>query len=402
MKRNISDLLDQYPAENVKLGGNTPYSPTRIKEITMNQINTETKARKPEAGKRRFKPARLLVAAAVAALSVSAFAADRLLGGELFGDVFSQGGSSSLTQGQIDAIDHLVQTFEGQDGSIPPAVSDNGATITPIAALADENIYYLRLRVEAPEGTALPDLDMDRDDAVYQLFGPDGADHIDLESGAYPENASFGYQLEFRALPDSEPNDNIKEFIVQFTNLSDGGIALNDGVSKVLTVHGLWVQNQDKDYTPVFTGTYAFDIGLNFQSQSVSVDAEGLTWSTRAEDEFRNKVYDVTNTVKEMSLSPLSLSYRYTTTLPRNNNWVGAGLGPVEIILKDGTVLSRFHGCDTELGGSPDIGAKGGAETSPQTGTRELEGFMVFDQPLDLSQVDYVQYGDNKIPVNPG
>lgn len=391
MKRNISDLLDQYPAEDMELGGNTPYSPTRIKEITMNNIYTETKTRKTEAGKRRFKPARLLVAAAVAAaLSVSALAAGRLWGGELFGDVFAQG-DNSLTPGQINAIDRLVQTFEGADGAIPAAVTDNGATITPIAALADENIYYLRLRVEAPEGTALPDLDWDRDNAIYQLFGPEAADHLDLEpaEGAYPADG-FGYQLDFRALPDSEPGDNIKEFVLQFTNLSDSGIALNDGVSKVLTVHGLWVQNQDKDYTPVFTGTYAFDIGLNFQSQSVSVDAGGSTWSTRAEDEFRNKVYDVTNTVKEMSLSPLSLSYRYTTTLPKDNNWVGAGLGPVEIVLKDGTVISTLHGCDTDIG-APSSGEE-----------RELEGFRVFDQPLDLSQVDYVQYGENKIPVNAG
>ena len=39
MKRNISDLLDRYPAEDVELGGNTPYSPTRIKEITMKKNN---------------------------------------------------------------------------------------------------------------------------------------------------------------------------------------------------------------------------------------------------------------------------------------------------------------------------------------------------------------------------
>ena len=75
MKRNISDLLDRYPAEDVELGGNTPYSPTRIKEITMKNIHTETKSRK-----RGFKPARLLVAAAVAAaFTVSALAAGRLL-----------------------------------------------------------------------------------------------------------------------------------------------------------------------------------------------------------------------------------------------------------------------------------------------------------------------------------
>ena len=79
MKRNISDLLDGYLAEDMELGGVPPYSPSRIKEITMNHImNTEhndqpkTKAR---AGRR---PMRLLIAAAViAAFSVSALAAGR-------------------------------------------------------------------------------------------------------------------------------------------------------------------------------------------------------------------------------------------------------------------------------------------------------------------------------------
>ena len=388
MKRNISDLLDRYPAEDVELGGNSPYSSNRIKEITMKNIHTETKSRK-----RGFKPARLLVAAAVAAaFTVSALAAGRLLGGELFGDVFSRG-NDSLTPGstyQMETIDRLVQTFEGQDGAAPAAVTDNGASITPLAALADGNIYYLRLRVEAPEGTALPDLDWERDGACYQLFGPEADDHLTLEpaEGAYPAD-TFGYQLNFRPLPDSEPNDNVKEFVVQFTNLSDDGIALNDGVSKQLTIHGLWTQDSDKAYTPIFTGEFAFDIGLNFQSQLLDLAVDGLTWSTQAEDEFRGVAYDVTNTVKQMSLSPLSLSYRYTTTLPADNNWIDAGLGPVEIVLTDGTSIPCIHGRDTDLGNS-------------QAGTRELEGFVVFDQPLDLSQVDHLQYGENKIPVNAG
>ena len=383
MKRNISDLLDRYPAEDFSLGGDVPYSPSRIKEITMNKIDIRTNKTT-----KRFQPARLLLAAAVAAaLSVSAFAADRIFGaGELFQDFFAKE-DGALSQGQLDAIDQLGHVAGEAASGLPAAVTDNGASITPVAALADENIYYLRLRVEAPEGTALPDLDPDT--GCYQLFGPEGADHIDLEpaQGTYPADG-FGYNLDLSVLPDSEPNDNIKEFVLQFTNLSDSGIALNDGISKLLTIHGLWTQDADKGYTPVFTGKYAFDIGLNFRSQSVNVDAGGLTWSVRAKDEFRNKVYDVTNTVKYMSLSPLSLSYRYTTTLPSGNNWIGAGMGPVEIVLKDGTVISTLHGCDRDIGASIS-----GEE-------RELEGFRVFDQPLDLSQVDYVQYGDNKIPVN--
>ena len=388
MKRNISDLLDRYPAEDVELGGNTPYSSNRIKEITMKNIHTETKS-----SKRGFKPAHLLVAAAVAAaFTVSALAAGRLLGGNLFGDVFSRG-NDSLTPGQMETIDQLVQTFEGRDGSIPAAVTDNGASITPIAALADENIYYLRLRVEAPEGTALPDLDWERDGACYQLFGPETADRLTLEpaQGAYPAD-TFGYQLDFRSLPDSEPNDNVKEFVVQFTNLSDDGIALNDGVSKVLTIRGLWTQSSDKDYTPIFTGTFAFDIGLNFRSQAVELDADGLTW--------RHDLLDYTNTMQAMTLSPLSLSYRVDCAMPENDR-IGAQVGAVKIVLKDGSV---FYSESTEYNEQLARYIQEENITLPLTGepTGVFENYIVFDQPLDLSQVDYVQYGDSKIPVNAG
>ena len=386
MKRNISDLLDRYPAEDVELGQTTPYSQTRIKEITMKHIQTETKT-----SKRRFQPARLLAAAAVAAaFTVSALAAGRLLGGELFGDVFSRG-NDSLTPGQMEAIDQLVQTFEGRDGSIPAAVTDNGASITPIAALADENIYYLRLRVEAPEGTTLPDLDWERDGACYQFFGPEAADRLTLEpaQGAYPADA-FGYQLDFRPLPDSEPNDNVKEFVVQFTNLSDDGIALNDGVSKVLTIRGLWTQGSDKGYTPIFAGTFAFDIGLNFQSQAVELDADGLTW--------RHDLLDYTNTMQAMTLSPLSLSYRVDCAMPENDR-IGAQVGALKIVLKDGSV---FYSESTEYDEQLARYIQEENITLPLTGepTGVFENYILFDQPLDLSQVDYVQYGDNKIPVS--
>lgn len=89
MRRNISDLLDQYPAEDVELGGFTPYSPSRIKEITMNNI--ENRELRPNQTAKRFKPARLLLAAAVvAALSVSALAAGHFFkAGEQFQDFFT-------------------------------------------------------------------------------------------------------------------------------------------------------------------------------------------------------------------------------------------------------------------------------------------------------------------------
>ena len=216
------------------------------------------------------------------------------------------------------------------------------------------------------------------------------SDLLTLEpaQGAYPEYA-FGYQLDFRPLPDSDPNDNIKEFVVQFANLSENGITLNDGVSKVLTIYGLWIQDPGKNYTPIFTGTFTFDIGLNFQSQTAALPVEGLTW--------HHDLLDYTNTLQAMTLSPLSLSYRVDSTMPENDR-VGAQLGTLEIVLKDGSV---FYAESTEYDEQLARYIERGEIELPLTGepTGVFENYIVFEQPLDLTQVDYIRYGETKIPV---
>lgn len=392
MRRNISDLLDQYPAEDVELGGFSPYSPSRIKEITMDNIETmEPKVNRPA---KRLKPVRLLIAAAVvAALSISALAAGRFMGaGEVFQDFF-QPKDGALSQGQIDVIDQLGHTAGEAAAQLPAAVTSNGATITPVAAIADENVYYLRLRVEAPEGTALPDLDGEH---WYQFFdsGEYNRSTMTLEpaEGAYPEDA-FGVTETFTVLPDGEPNDNRKEFVITFTNHSRDGIALNDGVSKVLTIHGLWVQDKYKGYTLVFAGEFRFDIGLNFQSQTVDLNAKGVSWT--------DETLDYTNTLEYLTLSPLSLSYCYHTDLP-DNKYFGPGIS-ISIVLKDGAEFVPGYDTTQEfidyLQGYYNMGPEDILPLSGEPGP-DTEGYFAFDEPLDLSQVDYVAFGDVKIPVS--
>ena len=66
MKRNISDLLDSYPVEGLDLGSTTPYSSSRIKELTMSKVSTN----KP---RKHLRPLRFLAVAAISsALTVSA------------------------------------------------------------------------------------------------------------------------------------------------------------------------------------------------------------------------------------------------------------------------------------------------------------------------------------------
>lgn len=381
MKRNISDLLDEYPAENLELGGKAPYSPSRIKELTMNNIDTGTNTRQ---GTKRFHPARrLLIAAAVAAaLTVSAFAADRIFGaGELFQGFFTQG-DGSLSQGQLDGIDQLGQTAADSDSGLPGTASGGGAAITPLAAIADENLCYIRLRVQAPEGTVLPDLDGETE-GCYQL----GAS-LESAQGAY---MSFGYGENMTVLPDDDPTDSCKDFVLSFA-VPEGetGLRLNDGSAKVLTVTGLWIQHPDKEYTTLFTGDFAFDFGLSLQSQAIALEAEGLTW--------HHELFDYTNTVKSLALSPLSLSYCVDSGMPANDSIQGYA-GDIRIVLKDGTVFfsqaADYEALRRYVDSQPGLAL-------PLTGQPVgiLQGHIPFDQPLDLSQVDYVMYGENKIFLN--
>lgn len=374
MKRNISDLLDQYPVEDMELGETTPYSSKRIKEITMNQINIE--ANKTV---RRFHPMRLLIAAAVAiALSVSALAAGYMLGaGELFRDFFTKEGNS-LSQGQMDTIDQMGQVLEETDIDLSAAVTDNGATITPLAAIADENAYYLRLQVDAPAGTALPDLDESQ--GCYQL-------KFSLKSPV-DTYKNFSYDAGMTVLPDDDPADNRKEFVL-FFHAPMGGTDLqfNDGFSKELSISGLWVQSPDKEYTAIFTGDFIFDIGLNFQSQTIDLDCAGVI--------YHNEVYGYTNILDSLKLSPLSITAEFRSTLEASL-WLSPGVGPLRIVLKDGTI---FWPPETEVQISGRHPRFDEANVKDEYVTSDVVS-SPFDQPLDLSQVDYVQYGDSRIPVN--
>ena len=160
----------------------------------------------------------------------------------------------------MDTIDQLGHTVGEAAANLPAAVTENGATITPLAVIADENIYYVRLRVEAPEGTALPDLDGDTQ-GYYQLKAS-----LDVPEGAYTD---FSYNVLKTVLADDDPADNRKEFVLSFYALEgETDVKFNDKVSKTLSVSGLWIQSPDKEYTPIFTGDFVFDFGLSFQSQT--------------------------------------------------------------------------------------------------------------------------------------
>ena len=383
MKKRISDLLDGYGDCRVELSGDTPLSSARIKELTMSKITPN---------KKKFVrwPVRLLAAAAiVAALTASAFAVAHIAGaGELMQNFFKRDGEPPLTTGQIGALDQVGKTFgEG--------VTDNGATITPIAAIADKYCYYLRLRVEAPEGTVLPDLDPDTD-GHYQLWGknwPEEKLEFTTETG---DSIGGNYGTGLQVLPDDDPTDNVKEVVVRYEVFGTGmGTAVfNNGSAKLLTIRGLWIQSPDKVYTPVFTGEFVLDVGGRFDDRVLAVDCGGA--------DYRDETgYGYTTWLDRVELSPLSITVSYRNNvnegieLKEGTMFVPPGFQGLRVVMKDGTVAVDYAPRDL---GVPD-GWDPAAMLSDGPG-ETVETHALFDQPLDLDQVDYIKFGEHIIYTN--
>lgn len=350
MKRDWFDLLEDYQVQPLDLDEENPYSSSRIREMTMKRM-TDKKI------KRRRLPVRMLTAAAVAAaLTVSALAVSRILGaGEMFQDYFTDD-AQPLTSAQLEAVDQMGT-------ALGAGVTSNGATITPVAILADRQFCYLRLHIQAPEGVVLPDYT--EEEGYYQLFSPEQEHFLSLTAA---DGTKLDYASSLDVLPDDDPTDNEKDLVLWLASDPDGTV-FNDGQSMLLTIHGLWLQTPDKDYTPIFEGDFPLDLGLCGQGTNLDLDVAGLTWT--------NETYGFTVTLEEMTLTPLSLTAWYTATQP-NDPRVEPGAGPLEVVLKDGSTVSALN-----------------------NGTPDMNGcaVQVFDTPLDLEQVAYVRCGGHRITL---
>ena len=142
MEYNIYDLMDEFADEEIKLSPYNAADLRRIEELTMKKIE-EQQGRRPAAKKAGRIARALLVAAVVTALCTATVVAAKLGVADSFKGYFGD-----LTAEQKQVMEALGTT------DLQP-VTSNGTTITPLAAICDENNYYLRLRIEAPEGTEL-------------------------------------------------------------------------------------------------------------------------------------------------------------------------------------------------------------------------------------------------------
>ena len=377
MEYNIFDLMDDMGDETLFLSSESTADLRRIEELTMKKIE-EQQGGCP-AGKKTRRIARgLLIAAVVTALCTATVVAAKLGVADSFKGYFGE-----LTTEQKQVMEELGTT------ELQP-VTSNGTTITPLAAVCDENNYYLRLRIEAPEGTELYTYQEGKGNMQPWNYA-DGRDYLTCDGYDIAGASSYFDWI------DETPGDNIVEIVVKLTGpgLSSRDIAelketegdgftvmsFTDGKPKQLNFHNLWWKpwNTDLPYEVLLEGDWSFEIGRNAKAAPTAyVDASGRT----TESVWSEPGYPLT--LEYFRISPLSVtgeySYPYDKTIADGTN-VGYGVKNFALVMKDGSAV--------------EIGTDGIAVQGPDYTMID----HCFDAPIDVTQVDHIVFGDQIIPV---
>lgn len=402
--------MDGFPVDDIRLEDSTPLSSQRIKELTMKKIN--------HTPKRRILPRILLVAAVIAALTTTAFAADVIFNaGDVLRDVLNAklvenqdyaeeneldiAIRETISEGQIGVVNELGQGF------VPITKTSEGTTMTLAAAYGDEHVLYLYLQVIAPEGTILPD------DVDYRFYDPTVVDYEGEDSWLplqVPKGEAYklvyGIQFDIQALPDDAPGDNKKDFYITITAQDKQKARFNDGIKKFFNIAGIYQQVPDVDgdmdgYYLIAPGNFSFDVGIVNEVEKIELDVKGLnygghktrSWTHDSEcksacDEkltgekdpetglpIHAESWDYSVTVKKLVLSPLSAEWEveYTSTDPAQQMGI-----EFCVMMKDGTSPLAFP-------------------TARSWRKNKTMGVVRFETPVDFAEIDYILIGDPEI-----
>lgn len=268
---------------------------------------------------------------------------------------------SSWFKGVFSGPTAQEEVYEQISADGMSSCTSNGTTITPVAAIADNAICYIRLRINAPEGTEL-------------RVPHNSSESLQLANGTYDllVNSETGkiepgeYALYWE---DSVPGDNSIDVVVIYYGQT-GLTHFNDQKMRTVNIHNIWLQDSYKNYSVILNGDWSFDVVFPVGETKV-IDVNGLEVQGLTDGEKM--------TLTQMSISPLSLEASYRLTTPDED--VLPGAGTILVVMKDGTEI------ECTAGGGED-------------GNGWTHSIYILNTPIDVKEVDYIQFGNQQIAVN--
>lgn len=382
MKRNISDLLDYLPAEDLTFSNTSLLSGRRIRENTMKRL-----------GLKKMRLVRQLhrvavIAAVLLSLMVTACAADTVLNeGNFFGGFFG----NNLSQKQVEVLNNIGRNYDEADSAFEEKLTSNGATITPISAVCDGRICYLYLRLDAPEGVVLRDLPENR---RYSFSGDFERMEVEFAYDSYTVES-----VEVLPLPDENNADNVKEFVLEIYGSWPMGF---NGNNVKLKIPGLWIKgtNESRVWSKLFSSDFQFDLTIKHDDCRVDLEDVGLS--------IYHEEYDFTVNLERVIITPLRMEIHYTATLPEDEDILPDG-GYAQIVMKDGTRLT--YGDQSNVSDGADVGYQRLSKAEEFYGLNlsnvvreanldQTDRFW-FTEPLVLEDIDYIIWcGGQIVDVN--
>lgn len=340
----ITEWMGSISDDTVEFSDAQEISVERIKEKTMKKIAQDNKKKRRRIGK-SAAAALTIVAVGLGGIKVYAQMKDtsvkNLLGSWVYGQELPEDKEEVLQD--IGTKDFGIGMEKEEDGSvISKGIESNGTIVTPIAEISDGYNLYLQLRIEAPDGTKLAGLDSEKQ--VYQLFGyDDSVEHFPGYDGSWSGgDVYYKGELHNGAVED-EKKDNVITITVNYGLYQD---TEEFKMPKVFHFEGLWIQNANKKYEKVLSGSW--DIPLNHIQikEPLVFHANGL------------------GGVGTIKITELGYYPSYQQSDDDEDYILQEEL---KVVLKDGTIISP-------------------AETEP-----------VWEEPFNLEDVDYVMIRGNKL-----
>ena len=369
MEYNIYDLMDDVRDDTVTPApGCDEAALRRIKELTMKKIENQQGGR-PAVKKTRRVARGLLIAAIVAVMCTATVAAAKLGVADSFKGYFGD-----LTAEQKQLMEEMGTT------DMQP-VTSNGTTITPLAVYGDAYNYYIRLLVQAPEGTVLRIPDSQTEGVYLKLVGTE--ENGILETSDY-DFGGVGYSVEWE---DSTPSDNTLEGVVYMGSqmLSDDAaqrvgetrMRFDDGQPKWLHITRFVLGVGDEYTETVLEGDWRFALpDLSAQAAPVEVDASGLTVeSTQPGRMIYLDTFRISSTYIQVKYDSDSIDDFDAPPCEPEGGWA--------LVLDDGAEVA---GDDSDVcGGSYN--------------NSHVDLYFRFAAPIDVSRVDHIRFGTLEIPV---
>ena len=280
-------------------------------------------------------------------------------------------------------------------------LTSNGATVTPISAYHDGKVCFLQIRLEAPEDVVLEDLPEDKKYAFSDKF--DFRERVEVEFTF--ETHEIQNEV-VKVLPDEDPTDNVKDFLLELHADSSWSYY---GKAIKIRIPGLWVRGvfpyESKNLNEnIFTADFEFKIELNSLGEKINLKNIDKTLYVEQHDFSVN--------LEQIIITPLRVEVHYTATLPEDENILPHG-GYAQLVMKDGS--KRTFGDQSNVSDGPDVGyhvlskeaaylgvdAEKFIEAVYREGHMDDNSRFTLDEPLDLSQIDYILWcGGQIIDVN--